>query len=159
VYAVEELLISEAVWPLILTALSITTIVLAIPAGKAVDKFNRKIPLLVSFATAVFAIWLFVTGDLLRLFFSLVIFGVTMVTARSAYSSLEADLTPKEQRGKVSGFRNLSTYTVMAIGNLIGGALYEHVSPQLPFFLAMIFFIPSFILILTMVHEPTKREE
>ncbi len=159
VYAVQELGIAEAVWPLMLTALFATNIILAVPAGKAVDKFNRKVPLLISLATAVLAIWLFATGDLLRLFFSLVIFGVTMVIANAAYSSLEADLTPKEQRGKVSGFRNLSNYIMIGIGNLIGGALYEHFSPQLPFFLAVIFFIPSFILILMLVHEPEKREE
>lgn len=69
------------------------------------------------------------------------------------------DLTPREQRGKVSGFRNLLTYAVIGIGNFIGGALYEHFSPQLPFFLAIIFFVPSIILTLTMVHEPEKREE
>ena len=159
VYAVQELGIAEAVWPLMLTALFVTNIVLAVPAGKAVDKFNRKIPLLISFATAVVAVWLFVAGDLLGLFLSLVIFGVAMVIAHTAYSSLEADLTPKEQRGKVSGFRNLLTYLVIGIGNLAGGALYEHVSPQLPFFFAIVFFVPSFVLTLRMVHEPKTREE
>jgi len=159
VYAVNELGIPKEVWPLMLTALFVATIVFAVPAGKAVDKFNRKVPLLTSFAVAVVAIWLFVTGDSLRLLISLLIFGVTMVIARAAYSALEADLTPKEQRGKVSGFRNLLTYIVMGVGNLIGGALYEHLSPQLPFFFAMVFFVPSFILTLSMVHEPEKREE
>jgi len=47
----------------------------------------------------------------------------------------------------------------MALGNLIGGVLYEHVSPQLPFFLAIIFIVPSFFMTLAMVHEPEKREE
>jgi MFS family permease len=159
VYAVNELGIAEEAWPLMLTALFVTTIVFAIPAGKVVDKFNRKIPLLASFVIAVIAIWLFATGDSLRLLFSLVVFGVTMVIARTAYSALEADLTPKEQRGKVSGFKNLLIYIAMGVGNLIGGALYEHLSPQLPFFFAMVFFVPSFILTFYMVHEPEKREE
>jgi MFS family permease len=159
VYAVQELLIDEAVWPLILTALFVTMIVLAVPMGKVVDRFNRKIPLLISYLTAMVALWLFVTGDLLRLFFSLAIFGVAIVMIDSAYSALEADLTPKEHRGKVTGFRYFSAYIMMAIGNLVGGMLFEHFSPQLPFFLAIIFFIPSFILTLTMVHEPEKREE
>ena len=159
VYAVRELGVAEEVWPLMLVALFITTIVLAVPAGKIVDKFNRKVPLLSSFALAIVAMWFFVAGDLLKLFLSLVIFGVANVIAHSAYSALEADLTPREQRGKVSGSRNLLTYAVIGIGNFIGGVLYEHWSPQLPFFLAIIFFVPSFILTLTMVHEPEKREE
>ncbi len=159
VYATQEIGIAEGDWPLMLVALFVTTILLAVPAGKAVDKFNRKIPLLISFAVAALAIWLFVSGNWLQLFLSLIVFGVGMVIARAAYSSLEADLTPKEQRGKVSGVRNLATYMVMGIGNLVGGVFYEHFSPQLPFFLAIIFFVPSFILTLTLVHEPEKREE
>ena len=159
VYAVQELSIDKAVWPLILTALFVAMIVLAVPTGKAVDKFNRKIPLLTSYATFIVTTWLFITGDLLRVFLSLVLFGVGMIMVTSAYSALEADLTPKEQRGKVRGFRNFSTYIVMAIGNLTGGVLYEYVSPQLPFFLTMVFFVPSFVLTLTMVQEPEKREE
>lgn len=79
VYAVQELSITETVWPLILTALFVTMIVLAVPMGKVVDKFNRKIPLLISYLAAMVALWLFVTGDLLRLFFSLAIFGVAIV--------------------------------------------------------------------------------
>ncbi len=159
VYAVQELSIDEAVWPLMLTALFVVMIVLAVPAGKAVDKFGRKIPLLVSYVTFMATTWLFITGDLLRVFLSLVLFGVGMILVTSAYTALEADLTPKEQRGKVKGFRSFSTYIVMAIGNLTGGILYEYVSPQLPFFLTMVLFVPSFVLTLTMVQEPEKREE
>ncbi len=158
-YAVFEIGISEEFWPMILMALFATTLILAVPAGKAVDKFNRKIPLLVGFAAAIVSIWLFVTGDLIRLFLSLMIFGVAQVVARAAYSSLEADLTPKEQRGKVGGFRNLATYIVIGVGNLMGGVLYEHSSPQLPFFFAIIFIALSLALTIALVHEPEKREE
>lgn len=159
IYAVEEIGILKEDWPFMLIALFITTILLAVPAGKIIDKFNRKIPLVISFATLMLSIGLFMIGDYLRVFASLVIFGVAQVIARAAYSSLEADLTPKEQRGKVSGFRNLFTYLVIGIGTLLGGALYEHMSPQLPFIFAIILFIPSFALTLTLVHEPEKREE
>jgi len=159
IYAVQEIGILKEDWPFMLVALFITTILLAVPAGKIVDKFNRKIPLVISFATLMLSIWLFVIGDYLRVFVSLVIFGVSQVIARAAYSSLEADLTPKEQRGKVSGFRNLFTYLVIAIGTLLGGALYEHIAPELPFIFAIVLFIPSLVLTLTLVHEPEKREE
>ena len=158
-YAVSEIGISEEFWPVMLMALFVTTLVLAVPAGKTVDKFNRKIPLLVGFVAAIVSLWLFVKGDLVQLFLSLVIFGVAQVVARAAYSSLEADLTPREQRGKVSGFRNLATYIAIGVGNLVGGVLYEHFSPQLPFFFAIAFVVVSLFLTLTLVHEPEKREE
>lgn len=159
VYAVEELLIDEAVWPLVLTALFITMIALSIPIGKLVDKTNRKIPILGSYAAFGISMWLFVNGDLARLFLSLVLLGVGQVMLNSAFSALQADLTPREDRGKVSGFTNFSNHILMAVGSLTGGVLYEHISPQLPFYLATLFIAPSFIVTLTLVHEPEVREE
>jgi len=159
VYAVEELSIDAALWPLILTALFITMIVLAIPMGKVVDRFSRKLPILVAYILFGVSMWLFVNGDLPRLFISLVLVGVAQVMINSAFSALQADLTPKEQRGKTNGFINFTNNILMALGNLTGGILYEHVSPQMPFLLASIFVVPSFLLTLTMVHEPQKREE
>ena len=159
VYAVQELGIDEAVWPLILTGLFAAMIVLAIPVGKAVDKFNRKVPLLISYAAFFVAIFLFITGDLLRVFVALILFGVANILINAAYGALEADLTPKQQRGKVMGFSNFSNDIAMAIGNIVGGALYEHVSPQFPFLITIVFLIPSFLLTLSMVHEPEKRED
>jgi MFS family permease len=159
VYATRELLIDVTLWPLILTALFVTMIVLAIPMGKVVDKFNRKLPLLASYVIFGASMWLFVNGDLPKLFVSLVLVGVGQVMMNSAFSALQADLTPRAQRGKVNGFTNFANFIVMAFGNLSGGFLYEHVSPQLPFFLTVLLVVPSFVLALTKVHEPEKREE
>ncbi len=159
VYAVEELLIDKAIWPFILTALPVTMIVLSIPIGKIVDKINRKLPILAAYVIFGFSMWLFVEGDLPRLFVSLVLVGAGQVMIGSAFSALQTDLTPKEQRGKVNGFTNFANYIVMALGSLTGGILYEHFSPQLPFLLAMVLIVPSFILTLVLVHEPERREQ
>jgi len=159
VYAVKILFIDEAIWPYILTALPITMIILSIPIGKAVDKINRKLPILAAYIIFGASMWLFVYGDLPRLFVSLILLGVGQVMMNSAFSALQADLTPKEQRGKVNGFTNFANYILMALGSITGGILYEHVSPQLPFLLATVLIIPSFVLTLIMVHEPEKREQ
>ena len=159
VYAVDELLIDKAFWPVILTALFVTMIVLSIPAGKLVDKLNRKIPLLASYALFGVSMWLFVNGDPARLFISLVLIGIGQVMINAAFGALQADLTPREQRGKVNGFTNFMNFILMAIGSLAGGFLYEHISPQAPFLLAIVFIAPAFMLTLTLVHEPEKREE
>jgi MFS family permease len=159
VYAVNELLINEAIWPYILTALPITMIILSIPIGKIVDKINRKLPILTAYIIFGASMWLFVYGDLPRLFVSLMLVGVGQVMMNSAFSALQTDLTPKEQRGKVNGFTNFANFILMALGSVTGGILYEHVSPQLPFFLAIVLIVPSFVLTLIMVHEPEKREQ
>jgi len=159
VYAVDILRISEASWALMLTALFITMIVLSIPIGKIVDKTNRKLPILGAYLIFGISMWLFVNGDFVKLFVSLVLVGVAQVMMNSAFGALQTDLTPKEQRGKVNGFTNFMNYILMALGSLVGGVLYEHVSPELPFYFAIALIIPSFIITLTMVKEPEKREE
>jgi MFS family permease len=159
VYAVDILLISEASWALMLTALFVTMIVLSIPIGKIVDKTNRKLPILGAYLIFGISMWLFVNGDFVKLFVSLVLVGVAQVMMNSAFGALQTDLTPKEQRGKVNGFTNFMNFILMALGSLVGGVLYEHVSPELPFIFAMGLIIPSFIITLTLVKEPEKREE
>ncbi|MCW3980022.1 MAG: MFS transporter [Candidatus Bathyarchaeota archaeon] len=159
VYAVQQLGIDEAVWPLILTGLFVAMIVLAIPVGKVVDRFNRKIPLLVSYVSFAAGLVFFMSGGLSQVFVALVLFGVANILINAAYGALEADLTPKAQRGKVMGFSNFSNDIVMAIGNLAGGILYEHFSPQLPFFFTAALLAPAFIITIVLVHEPENREE
>ena len=159
VYALDVLHISEADWPLALTLLFIMMIAASLPVGKLIDKFGRKIPLLMAYLLLVPPILLFVYGDLPKLFVALSLFGLAQILFMTSFSSLRADLVPKEQRGKVAGFSNFFNYIFMALGSLTGGALYYFVSPQLPFLLMIPLLVPSFVLTLFLVHEPEKREE
>ena len=158
-YAVNVLLVDKATWAYVLTALPITMIILAVPIGKFVDKINRKIPILVAYVFIFGALLLFVHGNVLLLFLSLMLLGVGLVMTNSGSGALQADLTPRESRGKVQGFSSFVNNIVMALGTAVGGFLYEHFSPQLPFYLAMGFIIPAALLTLTMVHESHEREK
>jgi MFS family permease len=159
-YAVRDVLhIDGAVWPLILTALFVTMIIMAVPMGKLVDKVNRKIPMLIAFMLFGVAMLLFIYGDVPRLFLSLMLVGVGQAMLNAAFSALQADMTPREQRGKVVGFTNFANNILMASGGLIGGFVYEHLSPQMPFFIALAVTVPQFLITLFFVHEPKQREE
>jgi MFS family permease len=159
-YAVNVLHIDSAMWAYVLTALPVTMIILSIPIGKLVDKINRKIPVMASYAFIFVSLLLFVNGGLvLFLFLSLVFLGVGLVMVNAGSSALQADLTPRDSRGKVQGFSSFVNNIVMALGAALGGFLYEHFSPTLPFYLSMSLIIPAFLLTLIMVNEPEKREE
>ena len=159
IYATRVLLIDEVVWAFITAFIPLTTIILAIPVGKLVDKIKRKTPILLSILILGLAMWIFVNGDLTKVAVSLILLGVGQVMLNASFGALQTDLTPKEQRGKVNGFINFATYIVMASGSLLGGYLYEHVSPQAPFMVAIIAVLPSALLTLMFVKEPEKREE
>jgi len=159
IYATRVLHIEEVTWAFIIAIVPVTTIFLAIPVGKFVDKIRRKIPLLISLLVFGLAMWFFMNGDLARVAVSLVLLGAGQVMMNASFGALQTDLTPKELRGKVNGFINFGTFIVMAAGALLGGYLYEHVSPQAPFMVAIAAVLPSFMLALTLVKEPQIKEE
>lgn len=159
VYATRILFIDEVLWGLLVASIPITTIVLALPIGKVVDKMDRRIPFLISMLAFGLAMGLFVYGDLTKVIMTLILFGAGQVMLNASFGALQTDLTPKAQRGKVNGFMNFSTMIVMAVGSFIGGFLYEHVSPQTPFLIATAAVAPSFLLTLLLVRTPQKREE
>jgi len=159
IYATRVLLIDEILWGFILAIVPVTTIILAIPVGKAVDKFKRKIPILVSMLIFGLAMVIFVYGDLTKAIISLILLGAGQVMLNASFGALQTDLTPKEQRGKVNGFTNFANYIIMATASLLGGFLYDHVSPQAPFMIAIAAVLPSFLLTLLLVKEPERREE
>jgi MFS family permease len=159
IYATRVLHIEEVTWAFIVAIVPATTILLAIPVGKFVDKIRRKIPLLASLLVFGLAMWFFINGDLTKVAVSLVLLGAGQVMLNASFGALQTDLTPKELRGKVNGFINFGSFIVMAAGASLGGYLYEHVSPQTPFMVAIAAVLPSFILALILVKEPKIKEE
>jgi DHA1 family tetracycline resistance protein-like MFS transporter len=159
IYATRVLLIDEVVWAFLIAIVPVTTIILALPVGKFVDKFQRKIPILVAILVFGLAMWIFVNGDLTKVALSLILIGAAQVMLNAGFGALQTDLTQKEQRGKINGFINFANLITMAGGAALGGYLYEHLSPQAPFMLAIATIVPSFFLMLTLVKEPEKREE
>jgi MFS family permease len=159
IYATKVLLINEVTWGFLLAILPVTTILLALPVGKLVDKIKRKTPILLSVLIFGLSMWIFVNGDLFGVALSLVLLGVGNVMLNASFGALQTDLTPKEQRGRINGFTNFANYIVMAGGAFLGGLLYEYVAPQAPFMLAIACVLPSFLLTLILVNEPERREE
>ena len=161
VYAVEGeksvLNLTQIEWALVQTALFITMIASAIPIGKAIDRINRKIPLLLAHVTFIPGVIFFVYGNFGLLFIAMILIGITQLLFFASFSSLQADLVPREKRAKVIGFSQFLSYLLMAFGMLAGGIFYSF-NPQLPFLLMIALVIPSAIVIALMVHEPAKRE-
>jgi predicted MFS family arabinose efflux permease len=99
-----------------------------------------------------------VNGDLVKVVLSLIILGAGNVMLNASFGALQTDLTPQQLRGKVSGFINFANYIVLAAGSFLGGYMYEHVSPQSPFMLAIATLLPSSLLTLALVKEAKSRE-
>jgi DHA1 family multidrug resistance protein-like MFS transporter len=156
-YARDVLGIPEEQWWLVFIPLLLTMIVASIPIGKTVDRFGRKTPLALGLFVSSAATIIFVSGTLLTLMISMALFGIAHMLLMSAATALSADLVYPVNRGKVAGFRNFVGYIVMGLGMLMGNYLYVNSIPQAPFYVNLGLIVPTFLIVLFLVHEPEKR--
>lgn len=158
-YANQVLQIKEFQWALLQTWSSIVLYVALIPIGKLVDVYGRKKPLLLSSIAFILGLSFFLYGDMLRLyiFFALSAIGNAMVF--TAYPSLQADLTPKEFRGKVIGFSSFLDCILASGALLLGGFLYGNIAPMTPFLLLLIAMIITGIATFLFIKEPKDKEK
>jgi len=159
VYATKILAVGGFEWALLTALLLVARMLSALPSGKIIDKFGRRKPLALSHLLLLPVLLLFVYGDFYRLLLSLLMLGVSESMLAVSQQSLQADLTPRELRGKVIGCTQFASYLLAALGQLLGGVLYSYVSPQTPFFIFAASTIPLTAMTILLVHDPKKREE
>jgi MFS family permease len=157
VYARDVLLIPKSQWWLVFIPLTITMVIASIPVGKAIDKYGRKVPLILGLALFDVGLMTFIIGDLLVVSIAMVLFGLGQLLVMSSSMALATDLVATEYRGKVNGFTNFMSYIAMGFGMLLGNYLYIAFAPQLPFYAALVLTIPAFILILFRVREERPK--
>jgi DHA1 family multidrug resistance protein-like MFS transporter len=158
VYAKDVLGVKGVLWAIVMTWFSGSMIFAALPSGKLADKIGRKKPLLVSWVFLGLFPLLFLSGDLPLLFVGFLFVGISNVLFGAAYQALEADLVPRELRGKEVGCSQFIMYVLMAVGGLVGGFEYQFVSPLLPFILASAINVPCAAITLSLIHEAQNRE-
>lgn len=155
-YATQNLGVKEFEWAVLMTWLTAVMILGALPSGKLVDKYGRAKCLLISWLVYVPFPLLFLYGKLLTLYVGFFLFGVSNALFMPGYSAIEADLVPKELRGKEVGCSQFVTYSLMALGGLTGGFLYENVSPASPFFVSFRLVMVCLLLQILFIRESDK---
>jgi DHA1 family multidrug resistance protein-like MFS transporter len=149
---------ARTLWGFVMIALFLSMIILSLPVGKLLDKAGRKIPLVLSGLLIIPSVLLFIYGDYVTLFIAMPLMGLAQLLGFSAFQSLFADLVPQAQRGKVTGSMQFFTYVFMAIGGLVGGLLYDNISPQIPFIAMLTLIIPSILITAFLIKEPKPEE-
>lgn len=157
VYARDVLLIPQSQWWLVFIPLTIAMIVASIPVGKAIDRFGRRIPLILGLVAFDAGLATFIVGDLLIVSIAMILFGLGQLLVMSSSMALAADLIEREYRGKVNGFINFMSYIAMGFGMLLGNYLYIAFAPQLPFYTALALTIPAFVIIIFLVKEARPK--
>ena len=128
--------------------------------GKTLDRLGRRKVLLAIIALDTFTYLLFIrcinfTQVLLLWAAGHVIWAFYEAT----YTSLEADLVPQERRGRVYAAFSVGWTGFSIPASLVGGVIYEKVSPQLSFILAAVVVILCLIATAKFIHIPTEHQE
>lgn len=158
VYATNVLKIEKFQWAIVMAFMSLSVALPSILAGLRMDVVGRKRFLILSFLLYVPAMLLFLYANFYMLLLAFFFFGLGQMLQSSSYQSLLGDLTPRDLRGKVVGCSQFFMYLSQAFTQLIAGALYTYVSPQLPFILLAVGAIPLSVLVFFRVFEPSLKE-
>lgn len=158
IYATKILHVEEFQWALVMAFMSLSVVIPAILAGFRMDVVGRKHFLILGLLLYAPAMLVFLYADFNMLLLAFFLFGLAQVLQGNSYSSLLGDLTPRDVRGKVVGCGQFFMYVGQALTQLLAGALYTYVSPQLPFLLLAVGAVPLAAIALLRISDPSAKE-
>ena len=127
--------------------------------GKLLDRFSRRRILLVTTALDIFTYVLFIRCGMFIQVLALWIAGSLIWSFyEPTYSSIEADFIPEERRGRVFAAFGVAWSTFSVPASLLGGFIYEQVSPEFSFTLASIGIALCFILTALFIKQPQQNK-
>jgi MFS family permease len=158
IYATSVLNMTETQWAYATAFRYLSIAVPAIIAGFSMDVFGRKRFLILGYLLYVPGMLLFINADFTTLLVAFFFFGLGNLLQLNSYQVLLGDLIPRNLRGTATGCLQFFMCIVQAAFLFVIGAIYDFVSPQLPFLLLAVAAIPLSIFVFWRVYEPAVKE-
>ena len=154
-----ELEISGEVVGYMVAAFAITQLIFSPFAGRWVDKYGRKIMIVVGLFIFGASEFLFGMGKTVEvLFISRMLGGVSAAFIMPAVTAFIADITTASSRSKALGYMSAAISTGFIIGPGIGGFLAE-IGTRVPFYSAGVLGALAAVLSIILLKEPEHGEE
>lgn len=158
-YAHDVIGLTDPEWGLIVSLQFLLAIVLKIPGGHFSDKFGkRKIMIISAAMCAPSAILFTFSSSFVQALIIALLIIVTGIYYAPAHEALQADLTLRAMRGRITALWDMSNSVSAALGALIGGFLFQTVNPVAPFYLFAAAELIAVLFLVTIVREPVKKE-
>jgi len=159
IYATEVIELTAFEWSLIVSLQYLSAIVLKIPGAWAADKFGKKKLLVTSaLACAPFTILFTLSHTFAQVLIVMLLLVVAGIYYAPIHEALQADLTPRSVRSRITMLWRICSAFAAAIGALVGGLLFHSVSPATPFYLFTAAEFLAVVLLVVAVREPVKKE-
>jgi len=154
-----ELEISGTVVGYMVAAFAMTQLIFSPIAGQWVDKYGRKIMIVLGLFVFGFSEFLFGIGKSVEvLFISRMLGGVSAAFIMPAVTAYIADITTTTTRSKALGYMSAAISTGFIIGPGIGGFLAE-IGTRVPFYSAGVLGVFAAILSFFLLKEPERGEQ
>ncbi|MDQ0973233.1 DHA1 family multidrug resistance protein-like MFS transporter [Neobacillus niacini] len=154
-----ELGISGTTIGYLTAAFAIAQLIVSPFAGKAADKFGRKIMIIIGLFIFGFSEFLFGIGkEIETLFISRILGGISAAFIMPAVTAFIADITNLDTRPKALGYMSAAISTGFIIGPGIGGFLADF-GIRVPFFFAGALGVTAAILSIICLSEPKRADE
>jgi MFS family permease len=172
IYATNVIGLSPGSWGSLIFLLGIVQIGLMIPMGYLIDRYGVRRLIIVALSMAIIPVFLFTfCRSFLQVFFALLSLTLVNAILSPAFSSLKANLIPRERRGQLftilghsiriswgsAWAMGLLLFLPMSAGMLFGGYIYES-KPQYPWIIFTLAIIFCLLLTIRFIHEPEKPE-
>ncbi|MEK4423837.1 MFS transporter [Solibacillus sp. FSL K6-1523] len=154
-----ELQLSGQVIGYLTAAFAVTQLIFSPLAGRAADKYGRKIMIVLGLFIFGASEFLFGLGKTIEvLFISRILGGISAAFIMPAVTAFIADITTMETRPKALGYMSAAISTGFIIGPGIGGFLAD-IGTRVPFFFAGGLGTFAGILSLILLREPERNVE
>jgi MFS family permease len=158
-YVIDVVGVTGVHWGLVNMAWTATALIFGLPLGKFVDIFGRKRAIILAYVIFTPSSILFIfSRGFLQLLLVFVFFAIGGNLIHTAYSALQADMIPRDKRGRIMGTMGTMNLLATIPSAAIGGYLYQ-TNPAAPFVVAIILGVVTSLIIAFLVREPEKREE
>lgn len=159
-YATQVIGIDAPHFGIIVSLQIFLTIVLKIPGGWASDRFGKKKIMIISIVTCTpFVVAFTFSRSFLEAAITMALLAIAGMYYAPSHEALQADLTPRQIRGRVASFWDISGAVGGALGAPLGGFLFETISPATPFYLFAVVELAAALLILVAVKEPQRAAD
>lgn len=153
-----ELGLTGSVVGYMVAAFAVTQLIISPMAGRWVDRYGRKIMIIIGLCIFGFSEFLFGYGKTVEvLFVSRMLGGVSAAFIMPAVTAFIADITTTTTRAKALGYMSAAINTGFIIGPGLGGFLAE-IGTRVPFYTAGVLGIVAATLSFLLLKEPERQK-
>jgi MFS family permease len=160
VYAVDVIGLSKVQWGIVAGGMGLVGIVTRIPIGLIIDRFSRKLCILISYATRPILILAFtVATNFPQILIIQMADNIFSYVQQPALEALVTDIASKEKRGRAYGALNFVPGTALMFGPVLGAYLWDLYGAPWAFYASALASAAAAIIISVFLNESEKNED